>query len=103
MPCCEDYENRECIATTPDTTLVNGKCVCSKKDYMVNEDGQCIECEVDNCKRCEPADVCVECEGEMVLKDGECVCEEGFPGPNSTCTSCKVPGCLKCSNPNTCI
>ena len=98
VPCCVDYEDRECIKTTEDTTLVDGECVCADNDAKIDANGQCVPCAVTGCKECIKPDECNKCEGELVLKNGKCVCpERKYLEPDMTCGDCKVPGCKKCA------
>ena len=101
VPCCVEYENGVCTKTKPDTVLVDGKCICAKNDEKIDENGQCVNCQVVGCEECNKPDDCSKCVGDLVLKDGECGCPEGQSlRPDKTCSSdCTVSGCKKC-DPN---
>ena len=91
-----------------------------KNSYFINEkklllacngglefkDGKCgddtIECE-DNCKVCEenpnnPVEtICTSCKDTFELKDGKCICLDGYFENNQKCENCDI-GCEKCSS-----
>ena len=98
VPCCTNYKNRECIETTEDTTLVDGKCVCADNDEMVDANGQCHPCKVPFCKTCGDGK-CIVCKEGYVLKNGKCFCPGGNSiRPTGICDpTCNIPGCNKCS------
>ena len=66
----------------------------------VDENGQCIECNVPWCKLCSKNNTCIECLDDYVLKNDRCVCPSGnCIRPDGTCDpECNIPGCNKCSH-----
>ncbi|KAK8847780.1 hypothetical protein M9Y10_018811 [Tritrichomonas musculus] len=113
--------NGRCEYDCPDRNCINGDCLHSnssqcyqcKEGFYLNNDKQCIKCEVENCKDChESVDKCYKCKDGYHLSSSETSCDpydnpicndnscskcvEGYVLSNGECKQCQDENCLKC-------
>jgi hypothetical protein len=86
---CSDTET--CVECEVGTFLLEDKCVNACPDGYREEDGKCIKCGIENCKKCNSKDECIDCMKDLLRRlDGECgsQCEKGSYEKDGKCVKC---------------
>ena len=104
---CEDSSS--CLACKDENAILSNtlpqKCVCKDgyfAQYLNGSFLNCTKCDT-SCSLCKDLNECMECAQEnTVIKNGICVCADGFYEDNSQCLICKLP-CLTCSSSINCL
>lgn len=105
--CLECSNENNCNKCEEFKVILNGQCVdICPVGYGVNDNHECIECQVPNCEKCDgnKPEKCNHCLSNFSLHDNQCTedCPPGhFHNDDDTCNDCS-DHCLSCVNENNC-
>lgn len=61
-----------CSECEDDLVPVDGECECVEGKTF-SSTGDCVECDVNNCNRCDKVNVCAACITNNTLLEGQCI------------------------------
>ena len=74
---CSSTDEYKCLVCQDGLTLAEGECVCPVEGHLLDDGGNCGECQVEGCASCVSgsSEICARCKDcSASIIDGKCVC-----------------------------
>ena len=110
--------NNTCGCQDSTFTQNGTQCTCPSGTTLFTTNNTCVGCNVTNCQTCSSQNNCQTCQGNLVLINNTCGCQDSTftqngtqctcPSgttlftTNNTCVGCNVTNCQTCSSQNNC-